>query len=117
MASKKAYTRLIIASSTDPLNSLSRSNRYIALKNANDMIRDVVKAMDKNGDEVIEYDGTYSEVWRTSAIQFGCGEIPIPIPNVHGECSMIYEKIWGQTISQWPRTCVVSSESWLTILL
>ncbi|KAF8852089.1 calcium dependent mitochondrial carrier protein [Acephala macrosclerotiorum] len=26
------------------------------LKNANDMIRDVVKAMDKNGDEVIEYD-------------------------------------------------------------
>lgn len=61
MASRKAWTRLIIASSTNPLFSTSRSNMYIALKNANDMIRDVVKAMDKNGDQVIEYDGTYSE--------------------------------------------------------
>lgn len=51
---------------------------YIALKNANDMIRDVVKAMDKNGDEVIEYHGTYREVRNISANQFGCGAIAIP---------------------------------------
>lgn len=29
----------------------------IALKNANDMLKDIVKAMDKNGDEVIQYKG------------------------------------------------------------
>ena len=27
------------------------------LKNAQDMLKDVVKAMDKNGDEVIQYEG------------------------------------------------------------
>jgi hypothetical protein len=28
-----------------------------ALKNADDMLKDVVKAMDKNGDKVIQYEG------------------------------------------------------------
>jgi hypothetical protein len=27
------------------------------LKNAHDMLKDVVKAMDKNGDQVIQYEG------------------------------------------------------------
>lgn len=31
----------------------------IALKNADDMLKDVVKAMDKNGDKVIQYEGVY----------------------------------------------------------
>lgn len=47
------------------------------------MIRDVVKAMDKNGDEVIEYDGTYREARITSANQFGNGGVAIP--GIHGE--------------------------------
>jgi solute carrier family 25 phosphate transporter 23/24/25/41 len=29
------------------------------LKNASDLVQDVVKAMDKNGDNVIEYEGTF----------------------------------------------------------
>lgn len=36
----------------------SESNIHIALKNADDMLKDVIKAMDKNGDQEIEYDGT-----------------------------------------------------------
>jgi solute carrier family 25 phosphate transporter 23/24/25/41 len=32
-------------------------NSSAALKNANDMLKDVVKAMDKNGDQVIQYEG------------------------------------------------------------
>lgn len=36
----------------------------IALKNANDMLKDVIKAMDKNGDEMIQYEGMSSNSWR-----------------------------------------------------
>ena len=41
------------------LNGLQRGLKKIdhPLKNANDMLKDVVKAMDKNGDEVIQYEG------------------------------------------------------------
>lgn len=39
-----------------------------ALKNANDMLKDVVKAMDRNGDEVIQFDGTFRSAHRS----FGC---------------------------------------------
>lgn len=47
------------------LQELQKGLRRIdhPLKDASDMLRDVVKAMDKNGDEVIQYDGmdeTYS---------------------------------------------------------
>jgi hypothetical protein len=42
-----------------------------ALKNANDMLRDVVKAMDKNGDQVIQYEGMSCIVswWFCLALQ------------------------------------------------
>lgn len=42
------------------LQELQKGLRRIdhPLKNAGDMLRDAVKAMDKNGDEVIQYDGT-----------------------------------------------------------
>src|SRR5271168_3471662 len=33
------------------------TDSLLALKNATDMLRVVVKAMDKNGDEVIQYEG------------------------------------------------------------
>jgi hypothetical protein len=46
---------------------------YLALKNADDMLQDVIKAMDKNGDRVIEYDGTYRSGWNISAKQVGSG--------------------------------------------
>lgn len=41
------------------LQELQKGLRRIdhPLKDANDMLRDVVKAMDKNGDEVIQYEG------------------------------------------------------------
>lgn len=41
------------------LQELQKGLRKIdhPLKNAGDMLRDAVKAMDKNGDEVIQYDG------------------------------------------------------------
>ena len=38
-------------------SSLPSPNSSAALKNANDMLKDVVKAMDKNGDQVIQYEG------------------------------------------------------------
>jgi hypothetical protein len=41
------------------LASLKIANKLIALKNANDMLKDIVKAMDKNGDEVIQYEGMF----------------------------------------------------------
>jgi hypothetical protein len=34
------------------------ADQSTALKNANDMLKDVIKAMDKNGDQVISYEGT-----------------------------------------------------------
>jgi hypothetical protein len=40
------------------------SNLSPALKNANDMLKDVVRAMDKNGDEVIQYEGMLHGVSR-----------------------------------------------------
>lgn len=42
------------------LQELQKGLRRIdhPLKDASDMLRDVVKAMDKNGDEVIQYEGT-----------------------------------------------------------
>lgn len=44
------------------LNGLQRGLKKIdhPLKNAHDMLADVVKAMDKNGDMVIQYEGTVS---------------------------------------------------------
>ena len=41
------------------LNGLQRGLKKIdhPLKNAHDMLKDVVKAMDKNGDQVIQYEG------------------------------------------------------------
>jgi len=41
------------------LNGLQRGLMKIdhPLKNAHDMLKDVVKAMDKNGDQVIQYEG------------------------------------------------------------
>jgi solute carrier family 25 phosphate transporter 23/24/25/41 len=41
------------------LKGLQRGLKKIdhPLKNANDMLKDVVKAMDKNGDDVIQYEG------------------------------------------------------------
>jgi solute carrier family 25 (mitochondrial phosphate transporter), member 23/24/25/41 len=41
------------------LNGLQRGLKKIdhPLKNAHDILKDVVKAMDKNGDEVIQYEG------------------------------------------------------------
>lgn len=51
----------------------SGSNVALALKNANDMLQDVIKAMDKNGDEVIEYDGTYCSTRQQSANRLGAG--------------------------------------------
>jgi solute carrier family 25 phosphate transporter 23/24/25/41 len=38
---------------------LQIANKSVALKNAHDMLKDVVKAMDKNGDEVIQYEGGF----------------------------------------------------------
>jgi solute carrier family 25 phosphate transporter 23/24/25/41 len=38
---------------------LQIANKLVALKNAHDMLKDVVKAMDKNGDEVIQYEGGF----------------------------------------------------------
>jgi solute carrier family 25 phosphate transporter 23/24/25/41 len=38
---------------------LQIANKSAALKNAHDMLKDVVKAMDKNGDEVIQYEGGF----------------------------------------------------------
>jgi len=49
-------------SSHSKLPSVDKADLYLALKNANDMLRDVVKAMDKNGDQVIQYEGTSSAV-------------------------------------------------------
>jgi solute carrier family 25 phosphate transporter 23/24/25/41 len=44
------------------LKGLQRGLKRIdhPLKNANDMLKDVVKAIDKNGDQVIQYDGLLS---------------------------------------------------------
>jgi solute carrier family 25 phosphate transporter 23/24/25/41 len=41
------------------LSGLQRGLKKIdhPLKNAHDMLKDVVRAMDKNGDEVIQYEG------------------------------------------------------------
>jgi solute carrier family 25 (mitochondrial phosphate transporter), member 23/24/25/41 len=41
------------------LNALQRGLKKIdhPLKNAHDMLKDIVKAMDKNGDRVIQYEG------------------------------------------------------------
>lgn len=58
MDSGRGCKRLTIVSITASILPSSSSNILIALKNANDMLQDVIKAMDKNGDEVIEYDGT-----------------------------------------------------------
>lgn len=58
------------------------SNTYIALKNADDMLQDVIKAMDKNGDQVIEYDGMYRDNWNTSADQVENGPPTLPILDV-----------------------------------
>jgi hypothetical protein len=44
------------------------SDCLLALKNANDMLRDVVKAMDKNGDQVIQYEGMFYESWSCSVL-------------------------------------------------
>ena len=43
------------------VNGLRRGLKRIdhPLKNAQDMVEDVVKAMDKNGDRVIQYDGKF----------------------------------------------------------
>lgn len=55
---KKGLTRI---DHREPANALPLTlrilTRAVALKNANDMLKDVVKAMDKNGDEVIQYEG------------------------------------------------------------
>ena len=45
-----------------PLHRRSVADLSTALKNANDMLKDVVKAMDKNGDQVIQYEGMVSGV-------------------------------------------------------
>jgi len=54
------------------LHELQRGLRKIdhPLKNASDMLKDVVKAMDKNGDEVIQYEGMvpYRELARGSIL-------------------------------------------------
>jgi solute carrier family 25 phosphate transporter 23/24/25/41 len=41
------------------INGLQKGLRKIdhPLKNANDLLKDVVKAMDKNNDQIIQYDG------------------------------------------------------------
>jgi len=49
---------VLYVASYHPLTKLA------ALKNANDMLKDVIKAMDKNGDEVIQYEGMSSGSWR-----------------------------------------------------
>lgn len=56
MACREASVVLIIVS-ISPSRHLPRSNNYTALKNADSLLRDVVRAMDKNGDEVIQYEG------------------------------------------------------------
>jgi hypothetical protein len=48
---------LIIVSNLPRPPSLANPDSSAALKNANDMLKDVVKAMDKNGDQVIQYEG------------------------------------------------------------
>jgi len=49
------------------LNGLKKGLTRIdhPLKNANDMLKDVIKAMDKNGDEVIQYEEFRTFVERT----------------------------------------------------
>lgn len=44
------------------LQGLQRGLKKIdhPLKNAHDMVKDVVKAMDKNGDQIIQYEGMHS---------------------------------------------------------
>ncbi len=77
------------------------------------MIRDVVKAMDKNGDEVIQYDGTCRETWHMSANPLGDRTL---------QCLVIYDYLsssWDPRVLQDRRlsngssTLVVSSESLL----
>lgn len=50
------------------LKALQRGLKKIdhPLKNADDMLKDVVKAIDKNGDEVIQYDGMSRTRQQTS---------------------------------------------------
>lgn len=52
------------------LNGLQRGLRKIdhPLKNAHDMLKDVVRAMDKNGDEVIQYEGKSEQYHGRSAL-------------------------------------------------
>jgi len=50
---------VLYVASYHPLTKLA------ALKNANDMLKDVIKAMDKNGDEVIQYEEFRTFVERT----------------------------------------------------
>ena len=46
------------------LKGLQRGLKNIdhPLKNANDMLKDVIKAIDKNGDQVIQYEGLLSHL-------------------------------------------------------
>jgi solute carrier family 25 phosphate transporter 23/24/25/41 len=48
------------------LHGLQRGLKKIdhPLKNAHDMLKDVVRAIDKNGDQVIQYEGMYLNAWR-----------------------------------------------------
>jgi hypothetical protein len=34
----------------------------VALKNATDMLRDIIKAIDKNGDQIIQYEGMSCDI-------------------------------------------------------
>lgn len=49
------------------LKGLQRGLKIIdhPLKNANDMLRDIVKVIDKNGDQVIQYEGMLHVLQRT----------------------------------------------------
>jgi solute carrier family 25 phosphate transporter 23/24/25/41 len=48
------------------LHGLQRGLKKIdhPLKNAHGMLKDVVRAIDKNGDQVIQYEGMYLNAWR-----------------------------------------------------
>lgn len=62
---KKGLTRIDHRESASSICcKLPFLTKFAALKNANDLLKDVIKAMDKNGDEVIQYEGMSSNSWR-----------------------------------------------------